>query len=128
MIQCDICEKKFNSRKSMTNHRRWHDLPEYKDYQRKFKKSRQLAMKGANNPNWTGDDVSYKGVHIWINRYKPKPEFCEECGKLPPKDCHNISGEYKRDINDYIWLCRKCHMESDGRMNNRDKGGKFDIL
>jgi len=28
----------------------------------------------------------------------------------------NISGKYKRDINDYEWLCVKCHRIKDGNM------------
>jgi hypothetical protein len=55
-------------------------------------------------------------IHHWIKRRKPKPLLCERCGKSPVKDCANISGEYKRDLNDYEWLCRKCHQEKDGRM------------
>ena len=46
-----------------------------------------------------------------------KPEYCEDCGKVPPRDLANISQEYKRDINDFEWLCRKCHMTKDGRLN-----------
>ncbi len=43
---CDICKKKFYSKKSLANHRRWHDLPEYKEFQDKFKK----RMNGKNHP------------------------------------------------------------------------------
>ena len=34
---CNICNKKFNTAISMTNHRRWHNLPEYKKFQTNFK-------------------------------------------------------------------------------------------
>jgi hypothetical protein len=27
-------------------------------------------------------------------------------------------GEYKREINDFKWLCRRCHMKDDGRIKN----------
>jgi len=37
MIKCDICHKEFDKKKSFSNHRRWHDLPEYKEFQEKFK-------------------------------------------------------------------------------------------
>lgn len=52
----------------------------------------------------------------------------------PPLDVANISGKYQRDINDFEWLCRKCHMKKDGRINNfnvkrkdneRDVKGRF---
>ena len=61
------------------------------------------------NPNWKGNNVTYSGVHSWIKNHKPKPKFCENCKKVPPYDLANISGKYKREINDYNWLCRSCH-------------------
>ena len=57
-------------------------------------------------------------LHRWVERRKEKPEFCEECKKQKPYDLANVSGEYKRDINDFKWLCRSCHMKEDGRINN----------
>jgi hypothetical protein len=74
------------------------------------------------NVNWKGDDVNKIALHDWVRRRKIKPEFCERCGKEPPRDLSNVSGEYHRDINDFEWLCRRCHMKYDGReylMNNK---------
>lgn len=70
---------------------------------------------GENNPMYLGDDVGYNGVHTWVRKRKPKPELCERCGLVPPLDLANISGEYNRDLDNYKYLCRKCHMDSDGR-------------
>jgi ribosomal protein L37AE/L43A len=82
----------------------------------KSEKQRNILSKrvGEKSPNWKGDEVGYLGVHWWIRKYKPKPELCEHCHNKKPKDCANISGKYKRDVTDYIWLCRKCHMIFDG--------------
>lgn len=74
-----------------------------------------------NNPKWKGNKVKYGGLHDWIKRHKPKSEFCEECKINKPYDLANISEEYKRDINDFEWLCRKCHMKKDGRLYNFNK-------
>lgn len=74
--------------------------------------------KGDKNPNWKGDRISKWGVHPWIRKNKLKPKFCVRCKKQKPYDVANISGEYKRDINDFEWLCRSCHMISDGRIFN----------
>jgi hypothetical protein len=69
-------------------------------------------------PNFKFDNVSYGALHDWIKSHKPKSLFCEKCGKITDKlDCANISGEYKRDIADFRWLCRRCHMQEDGRLN-----------
>jgi formylmethanofuran dehydrogenase subunit E len=70
------------------------------------------------NGMWKGDKVKYISLHIWIRGHKPKSLFCERCGKVTDRlDLANISGEYKRDIMDFRWLCRKCHMAEDGRLD-----------
>jgi hypothetical protein len=72
----------------------------------------------SKNPQWVGDLIKPRPLHNWVRRRKLKPEFCEECKSEKPYDLANISGNYKRDINDFRWLCRRCHMLSDGRMQN----------
>ena len=37
----------------------------------------------------------------------------EICNKKKKLDLANISGEYKRDVNDFEWLCRSCHIRKD---------------
>jgi len=73
--------------------------------------------KNQDNPKWKGDKVGYGALHEWIKNHKIKSMFCEKCGKITSNlDCANISGDYLRDISDFRWLCRKCHMEEDGRL------------
>lgn len=83
-----------------------------KQYLIKLSKSKE----GNKNPNWKGKSVGYIALHVWIRSHKPKPNFCEECKKVAPHDLANISGKYHRDIKDFRWLCRKCHMTKDGRL------------
>jgi len=80
---------------------------------------------GAKHPNWKGDDVGYDGIHSWFIRNHKKPKRCERCCKVKPLDAANISGEYKRDRSDWWWLCRLCHMETDGRIKRRGRDGRF---
>ena len=77
---------------------------------------------GKNNGMWKGDNVGYGSLHEWIKNRKPKPKFCEICKIKPPIDLANISGKYKRDLSDWEWLCRKCHMIKDGRYKKMKKG------
>ncbi len=70
----------------------------------------------GNHNAWKGDNVTISSLHDWIKCHKPKVELCEYCHQKPPYDCANISGKYLRDINDYEWLCRRCHMLKDGRL------------
>ena len=62
---------------------------------------------------WKGDNSGYRNIHIWIENHYGKPDTCEFCGKsgLSGHQIHwaNISGEYKREITDWIRLCTKCH-------------------
>lgn len=82
------------------------------------RKNISKAKLGDKNPMWKGDNVSYTGLHLWVSSRLPKSEFCEICNKKPPYDLANISGNYLRNLTDWQWLCRSCHMRSDGRLNN----------
>jgi len=77
--------------------------------------SKNIAEK---NGMWKGDEVGLNSLHEWIKNRFPKPKLCVSCKEKPPYDLANISQEYKRDINDFEWLCRSCHMIKDGRMGN----------
>ena len=68
------------------------------------------------NPMWKGDRVGYSSLHGWIKRRLPKPKICRRCNTRPSYDLCNISGKYKRDLLDWEWLCRRCHMLKDGRL------------
>lgn len=161
---CDICGKSFEKLRS---HRRWHDLPEYKEYQDTFrkknserskgnkytlgqtrsdefkenarvrmlgnkyslgykqsdstKKKRALALigktAGDKHPFWKGDSIEYFGLHSRMRKLIKQPDSCSDCGKITKKlDLANISQLYKLDINDWEYICRKCHQIKDGRM------------
>jgi hypothetical protein len=84
-----------------------------------------IAKMGKNNPQWKGDGVGYLSLHEWIKNHKPIPIECEYCGYKKKLELANISQKYKRDINDWEWLCRLCHMKKDGRLHSRDKEGRF---
>ena len=73
-----------------------------------------LAIIGKKHPLWKGNKVGYFALHSWLSRNKGKPFFCEKCGSKKGKfEWSNISGKYKRDINDYESLCVKCHRFKD---------------
>jgi len=78
---------------------------------------------GENHGNWKGDKVGYSGLHVWVRKNKLKPKLCVDCKKAKPYDLANISQEYKRDINDFKWLCRSCHIKKDGRLNKLIRKG-----
>lgn len=73
---------------------------------------------GNKNNQWKGNKVSYGALHDYIKYHFLKTKLCQCCNLVPAKDCANISGKYKRDLSDWEWLCRKCHMKKDGRYDN----------
>jgi len=59
-------------------------------------------------------------LHRWVRRWKLNPDLCESCKKVPKFDLANISNKpngktYTRYFNNWIYLCRRCHMILDGR-------------
>ena len=69
----------------------------------------------------------YRSVHYWIESVLGKPMVCTKCQTQVSKRFNwaNISGEYKRDITDWIRLCAKCHAIMDKRKTHCRKGHEF---
>jgi hypothetical protein len=80
--------------------------------------STSLRMMENKNPMWKGEYVGYLALHEWVKKRMLKPKSCNKCKTNNSIDLSNISGKYKREISDWEWLCRKCHMNKDGRINN----------
>ena len=82
-------------------------------------------LKGKNNPLWKGENVSYRVLHKWIVKNLGQPTKCEKCGKddLTGRqiDWANKDHLYKRNLSDYMRLCRKCHNEYDIEHGLRNK-------
>ena len=79
---------------------------------------------GENNPSYKGEKAGYGAIHAWVRRRLPKPKKCQRCKWRPPADLANKSGKYLRDLIDWEYLCRKCHMDSDGRNERLRQSGK----
>ena len=72
---------------------------------------------GEKNGQWKGNKVGYNQLHKWVKDRFPKTKLCQCCKKKPPIDLSN-KGIYNRELKNWEWLCRKCHMIKDGRINN----------
>ncbi len=93
-------------------------------------KDKNIMLKGRNveekNGMWKGENVGYFALHNWVRRRLSKPDCCEECGKKTNKlDLTNRSGRYLRQLDDWEYRCRACHMTEDERINNLLKGNEF---
>lgn len=71
-----------------------------------FKKGEHLEEK---HWQWKGDGVGKDALHFWIKRRLVKPSNCDICGKEKILDLANKSGKYIRSLDDWLWLCKKCH-------------------
>jgi hypothetical protein len=70
-------------------------------------------QKGNIPHNFKGGKVGYNALHSWVRRYKGKATCCEKCQSTSNVQWANKSWEYKRDLDDWLELCRKCHIEYD---------------
>lgn len=71
-------------------------------------------LTGERNGVWRGNDVSYFALHSWVSRQYGNVSECVYCGSDENLNWANISKEYKRDLLDWLRLCRKCHHAFDG--------------
>lgn len=116
MLKCLICGKKFLSWKCANRKFCSHSCAGRN--RKGIKKIWKHPLISEAHPGWKGENVTKNPLHTWVKRRKIKPILCECCHEKEPKDLANISGLYKRDVNDFEWLCRSCHMHKDGRINN----------
>lgn len=127
--KCKYCQKLFKNNTSLKNHIRWHDLPKYKKFQKNFRDKTSFTKFGDKNPQWKGENVGKDAIHDYIKWYLPKPKYCYSCFKVTRKlDLTNISQQYLRKFSDWEWLCRKCHMKKDGRLENLNNLNKGDNI
>ncbi len=62
------------------------------------------------------EKLGYSGLHMWVRKQLGTPDTCEHCGvKQNGHKIHwaNKSGEYKKDLSDWIRLCVPCHSKYD---------------
>ena len=60
---------------------------------------------------WKGDNISYDGIHQWVARKLGRPKVCTRCKSTTARryEWANISRYYRRDLKDWVRLCKSCH-------------------
>jgi hypothetical protein len=74
------------------------------------------GMVEEKHPQWKGDKVGYYALHDWVKKKLGMPQKCEWCGISDLDIVYhwaNKSGEYKRDVTDWLRLFPKCHRKHD---------------
>src|SRR3990167_4470940 len=75
---------------------------------------------GNRNPMWKGALFGNNALHLWVKAHLKKSPVCDSCNSVPPRDLAN-KGIYDRDFANWEWLCRRCHMRKDGRLERYKK-------
>lgn len=73
-------------------------------------------MSGENHANWKGNAVSDKGGRRRAERMYPQVIPCAMCGSKN-SERHHVDGHTSNNApSNILFLCRRCHMEMDGRL------------
>ena len=71
---------------------------------------------GSEHYNWQGDAVSVKGGRKRALRAFKAIGPCTKCGDPKAERHHKDDNTANNDTSSIAILCRRCHMETDGRM------------
>lgn len=95
-IICTVCGKS-----------KYYQLNEHK------KRFRKYCSPACYHLDSQKENLSYSGLHSWIKRQLGNASQCKICESTKTVDWANKSREYKKDITDWIPLCRKHHIAYD---------------
>ena len=65
--------------------------------------------------------MNYSKLHEFIRKQKKKPRYCEFCKKNLPTQLAKVTEYYTKNIEDYRYLCIKCHRKFDKRHSSKQK-------
>lgn len=85
-----------------------------------------------------GKNPTLNALHMWIHRKKSRPKKCSNCGIKGKENKRgwwtiqwaNIDGKYRRNLDDFIPLCVKCHVHYDIKLRGgwiKNQYGKQNI-
>lgn len=93
-----------------------------KHHSEEMKEKNRLAHSGEKAYNWKGDKVGKEALHDWVASRLRRPKLCELCNLKPPRDLANKTGVYSRELINWGWWCRGCHMKYDALTFNVKRG------
>lgn len=115
--QCVICGKEFNTTLTEIKRGGGNCCSRYCWYIH-FK---NIVKEESKSPNWKGDRVGRPALHNWVQKHLGKPIKCDHCKTIKAKqyDWANKSQKYKRQLSDWIRLCRSCHAKYDYKTRSK---------
>lgn len=122
---CGKTRSKYNKNGRESKYINGHNWKGKKHTETTKQKMKELG-KGENNANWKADNISMWGLHKWLRENISKPKLCPMCKQKPPRDMANITGFYNRDVQNWTWLCVRCHKYFDNIIErNLTMKGKY---
>lgn len=72
--------------------------------------------------------TKYNTTHKYMLRNYKKTGVCDHCNSVTKTQWANKSGNYdRRDIDDWLELCPKCHSKYDGRTSGFDFNHNYEL-
>lgn len=71
---------------------------------------------GELHPNWKGDNITVKSGRQRAERMYKNIGACSICGNPKAERHHKDDNTANNDVSNIEILCRRCHMEKDGRL------------
>lgn len=81
-----------------------------------------LLHTGEGNPMWGGAKISKTGIHTWLRKTYGRPnicEFCKDTNMIKYDWALKVGFSYERKRENFIRLCRGCHMKYDYKNGTR---------
>lgn len=78
-----------------------------------------MKKSGSDSSTWKGDRVTYRPLHIWVQKELGTPNKCVHCGKIGyGHSMHwaNVDHKYRRNTKDWLRLCPRCHKSFDKKL------------
>lgn len=85
-------------------------------YKQKPEHVEKRKRTGAEHHSWLGDGVSERGGRTRALRTYPDIGSCSKCGAPKAERHHKDQNTANNDPSNIEILCRRCHMQIDGRM------------
>lgn len=100
------------------------------EYRNKLSNSRKEGLANGTILTWNKgkyrEDSGVDALHLWVRNNLTRPMICPSCNIRQTYEVANISNKYdpntyNRELKNWRWTCRKCHVISDGRCYNIKK-------
>lgn len=75
-----------------------------------------------------GDKAHTSSKHARAQRWFPLPSKCDECDAVPVDRHHKDGDDGNNIIENIAFLCRRCHMIVDGRLERLKTGPKAPVI